>query len=378
MISVDVSKGRPALEALVGEWEDLIGDSFTSAFSHPAWFLAWIDAFQPQKIAVVTARDEGRLVGVLPLARSRTDARGLFFKQISPIASGDYQAPIVVPEMASTILPLMLNAGFRYFGRHGVFWWPNIPKNDPSLALLRSYFESSHMPVTEVGEACLRLRLDGRDIETVEKDWTASHRKDVRRQRKRLAAERGPVSLWIPSSPQEAEPVLEEFFRVHDEKWLAQGYPGMFHNPRQRTLFRSLLHGLWGHGLHFSTVLCGDVHVSYQFGFFAGGWLQWYRPSYRSEFGVYSPSKIHVALVVEEACRSHWNGVDFLLGDENYKTLWANESIEVVTFHAGFHKWAPSYLWFTKGKPYVKSRLWRTYFDMKIWLQKRRGKTEAA
>jgi|SRR5665213_1702002 len=371
MISIEVSTGRSAIEAIAPEWEQLAGDTFSAAFSQPAWYLAAVDAFPPGKIAIATAREQDRLIGVLPLARTRTDARGLYFRQIAPIARGDYQPPLVLPEFAESAMPAMLDAALRHFGRRGVFWWPNIPETDPSLDLLRRYFTKHGMPWVESEEVAPRLRLDGRDFESVELDWTASHRKDVRRQRKRLATERGPLSFWQPSSIAEAEPVLTEFFRVHDEKWLAQGFPGMFQDSVQRQYFRGVLHRLWGRGLHFSTVRCGDIDVSYQFGFFAGNWLQWFRPSYRTEFGVYSPSKIHVAMAVEEACRMKWSGVDFLLGEEPYKNLWANDSMKVVSFHAGFHRWAPSYVWFTRGKPYVKNKLALRYMRAKAWLQKR-------
>lgn len=373
MISIRVSQGRSALEGISGEWETLVGDSFSAAFSQPAWYLASLDAFPAQNVAVVSAREGERLVGVLPLSRTRTDAKGLYFRQIAPIARGDYQPPVVAPELADSVLPRMLDAAREHFGR-GVIWWPNIPVTDISVGLLRNYFRSRKMPWVESGELAPRLRLDGRDFAAVEKDWPSSHRRDVGRQRKRLAAERGPLSLWQPATIAEAEPVLTEFFRVHDEKWLAQGFPGMFHSLDQQKHFRAVLHRLWGRGLHFSTVRCGDIDVSYQFGFFAGKWLQWFRPSYRTEFGVYSPSKIHVAMAVEEACRQRWNGVDFLLGEEGYKKLWANDSAEVVSFHAGSHQWSPSYLWFARGRPYVKSRLAGDYIRARGWLQRIRRK----
>ena len=375
MIAIQVLRGAQALETIAPEWERLVEGSFSSAFSQPAWHRAWVDTYQPDNVAVITARDNGRLIGVIPLSRTRTDAKGLYLRQVALIARGDYLPLVVVPEAAAEALPAMLDAAVKHYGRQGVYWWQNLPSTDPSIGLLRDYFRSRKMPWVESTEVAPRLRLDGRDFETVEKDWTSSHRKDVRRQTKRLAAEKGPVSLWLPSSIEEADPVLTEFFRVHDEKWLSQGFPGMFQSSAQQAHFRAVLRRLWGKGLHFSTVRCGDIDVSYQFGFFAGGWLQWYRPSYRTEFGVYSPSKIHIGLVVEEACRNGWNGVDFLLGEEPYKNLWANDSMEVTSFHAGFHEWAPSYWWFTRGKPYARDRLLLHYMRVKAWLQKRNRKS---
>jgi CelD/BcsL family acetyltransferase involved in cellulose biosynthesis len=370
MLSIQVLEGRTSLETLAPEWESLVGDSFSAVFSNPAWRLAWTEVFEPADVTVVTAREEGRLVGVLPLCRIRTDSRGLYFRQVTTLGCGDYQSFVIAPELADVVLPGMLDAAIRHFGKHGVYWWPNIPATDPSLELLRGYFRSHRMPWVEATEIGPRLRLDGRDFEAVEQALNPSHRKDVRRQRKRLAAEKGPLSLWQPSSIEEAEPVLSEFFRVHDEKWLSQGQPGMFQSPGQQRHFRAMLRHLWGKGLHFSTVRCGDVDVSYHFGYSSGKWLQWYRPSYRTEFGVYSPSKIHVAMLIEEACRQQWNGVDFLLGEEPYKFMWANETVQVVSVNAGFHDWAPSYFWFSRGKPYVRSKLAWQYAQAKAWLQK--------
>ena len=371
MIAVEIAKGKDALETLATEWDSLVGDSYTAAFSKSSWYLAWLDAFKASDITVVTARDNGRLVGVLPQARIRTDARGMYFSLITPFAWGDYMPPIVDPDAAAAALPAMLDAVFRHY-RGGTFFWFNIPAADPSLDILRSYFAGRGMPVTEQRETAARLRLgEGATFQEVEKKWKSSHRIDVRRQRKRLA-EQGPVSLWQPSSVVEAEPVLAEFFKVHDEKWLSQGYPGMFQDPSRRLHFQSVLRRMWGQGVHFSTVRCGETDVSYHFGFFAGGWLQWYRPSYRSEFHGFSPSKIHIALLIEEACKSQWKGMDFLLGPEPYKDLWSNESIETVSIYAGSHRWSPSYFWFTKGKPYAKDKLARAYVDAKTWLQKRR------
>ena len=375
MIAVQVAEGAGALAALAAEWEELIGNSFASIFCHPYWYQAYLHGFSVGKVAIITAREHSRLVGVLPVARLRADAGGLYFRQIMPFARGDYQPPIVTPERAAAALPRMLDAALQYFGR-GAFYWPNIPASDAALNALRDFFHSRRMACTEARDVSPRLCVGGRDFHSIERTWTASHRNDIRRQQKRLS-QRGAVALWQPETLDQAEGVLAEFFRVHDEKWLAQGFPGMFHLPCRQRQFRALLRGFWNRGLHFSTLRCGETDVSYNFGFLAGGWLHWYRPSFRSEFGAYSPGKLHLALLVEEACRQRWHGIDFLLGQEHYKSLWANESLEVVSLNAALHSWTPSHLWFSRGKRFVKSRpgvrtMQESILHAQAWLQKRR------
>src|ERR1035438_3466106 len=110
MISVQISEGTEAILALADEWEHLVGDSLTPAPSGPCGHLAAIDALPPADVAVVAARDGGRLVGVLPLCRIRTDSRGLFLNLVGPPGRGDYQAFVIDPELVSQVLPEMLEA----------------------------------------------------------------------------------------------------------------------------------------------------------------------------------------------------------------------------------------------------------------------------
>jgi CelD/BcsL family acetyltransferase involved in cellulose biosynthesis len=370
MVSVEVLGGRAGFAKIAGEWEVLAGHTFTSVFQQPAWFEAWLDVYPPSKVAVVTARDGGRLVGVLPLGKVRNDARGMYLSQVTLFAQSDYQPLLVAPEYLEAVLPQLLDKAFQHFGKRGVYWFPNIPATDPSLEVLRRFLADRGMPYFEQSEVAPRLRLEGRDFETLEKAWKSSHRIDVRRQRKRLAEQQGSMELWEPSSIEEGIPVLREFFKVHDEKWLAQGYPGRFQDPKQQELFLAIWRRLFGKGVHFSTVRCGTLDVSYGFGFSSGGWLEWFRPTYRSEFHNLSPSKIHIALLLEKGCREGWQGMDFLLGEEPYKLAWANEQMTSVSVQAGFSELSPTYFWFSKGKPYVRKKLASDYMKLQAAIQK--------
>jgi CelD/BcsL family acetyltransferase involved in cellulose biosynthesis len=377
MLSIRVDEGVDAIDRMADEWNALAERTNASTFSRPEWFIAWTDTFTPKRLTTISAWAGDRLVGVLPLTRIRTDARGLYLNLLAPVASGntDYQSPIVDPVLASSALPMMLDAAFSVFGRGGAFWWPNFPVDDPTIEIFRSFLATRRINYLEERETAPRFRFPGDGYAAAEGAWRASHRIDVRRQRKRLA-EQGPVTLWQPATVEDAEAVLSEYFRVYDEKWLAQGYPGKFHNPLTRQYHLSMVRRLWNRGVHFSTVRCGSTDISYHFGFLSGGWLLWYRPTYRSEFGNFSPGKIHVSLLIEEGYRVGWKGLDFLLGAEPYKYMWSNESAEVASFHAGFHTWSPGYLWFCKGKPFVRSKLQLTYLRMMAWIQQRRRSGE--
>lgn len=379
MISIEISKGVQAIEAIHSEWSDIVdrSESGGSIFVRPEWHLAWLDSHPKTVPTVITARLEGRLVGVLPLVRFQTGAKDMFTTLIAPSAvdTCDQQSPIVEASSASVVLPALFSAAFRHFGKRHVTLWRGVPADDPKLEVLREYFREQSISWQESRELAPRMRLPGITYQDAEKQWSANHRIDVRRRRKRLA-EKGIVSLWRPSSLSEADEALEAFFDVHDSKWLSQGIPGRFQDPSKRQLYRSMLRRLWGRGMHFSTVRCGGVDLSYHFGFLSGGWLLWYTPAYRLEYAHLSPGKIHIALLVEECYRAGWKGIDFLLGDEPYKFSWSNDQTEIVNLYASHYSWLPAYLWFTRARPVVRSRLLGLYWRSKSWMQRRRLPTK--
>lgn len=373
MISIEVQEGRLALEALAPEWDALLQEvQDPCVFQTLPWLQAWLDVYDPGRIVILTARRQGQLVGVLPMIRQRTDARGLYLTRVAPLAPGisDYQSPLVAAGQDAEVLPALWDAAARALGG-GVYWFPHQPETGAALPVLRQYLARRGWPVFEESEMAPRIRFPASWAD-LEKRWTASWRKDVRRQRKRLEEQAGgPLEIWQPASAAEGHPVLDEFFRVHDHKWVEQGFPGIFADVRVRDHFHAMLSRLHGRGLHFSTLRCGGVDISYHFGFLYAGWLCWYRPSFRYQYQVYSPSKVHIGMLMEQGHAAGWKGFDFLLGDEGYKLQWADEQVRIVSLHAGTSAWSPAYFWFSRGKPWLRAqaagRLMRWKGKLRKW-----------
>lgn len=367
--TIKIVREESAILELANEWDETVPTSFAATLSQSAWYFAWHDVFAPKTRIIVTAREGNRLVGILPLSKIRTDLRGLYFPQVTTFTGGDYQLPVIASDAGVDVLPKMVDAAVEYFGKRIVYWWANLPTSEPSAQLLATHIKSKGMTVTEEYHLAPRLELSGMEYAQIESKWSPSHRTDVRRQTKRLAAI-GNTSLWEPKDLSSARTLLEEFFFVHDEKWLSQGQPGRFQDLKQRAHFLAIVNRLWGRGLYLSVLRCGDVNVSYGLGFLSDGWIQWYRPTYRRQYQNVSPGKVHISFLVKEACRRGWKGIDFLQGAEGYKLQWANSKMCTVDYYATFHSLSPSYQWFTRGKPYMRNRAGALYARTKARLQK--------
>jgi CelD/BcsL family acetyltransferase involved in cellulose biosynthesis len=355
-LSITILEGASAMESIAAEWDEAVPQSFTSTLSQSSWNLAWQQSFPAKRTVAIVARQNGRLVGLLPMALVKTDARGLYFRQATTFAGGDYQSPVIARGMGPEVLTALLDAALDYFGRRIVYRFASIPETDLAARILPSHLSKKNLTVAEQIQTAPRLSIDGRTYSQIEATWSPSHRTDVRRQRKRLTA-LGLLSLWRPQTLEEAQEFLEEIFIVHDEKWLSQGQPARFRDPAERRHYTAIVHRMWGRGLHLSALRCGETNVSYGLGFISDNWLQWYRPTYKIAYHNLSPGKVHIAMLLEEACQNQWNGFDFLTGAEAYKLQWSNEVMRVTDYYASFSDALPAFQWFTRGKPYVRDQV---------------------
>jgi CelD/BcsL family acetyltransferase involved in cellulose biosynthesis len=369
-LSITILEGASAIESIAAEWDEAIPQSFTAALSQSSWYLAWQQAFPPKRAVAVVARQDNRLVGLLPMALVKTDARGLYFRQATTYAGGDYQSPVIASGSGAEVLPALLDASLEYFGRRIVYRFASIPETDLAARILPSYLSSRGLAVAEHVQTAPRLSIGGRTYSQIESTWSPSHRTDVRRQRKRLTA-LGQLSLWRPQKLEEAQAFLEELFIVHDEKWLSQGQPGRFRDPAERRHFAAIVNRMWGRGLHLSALRCGETNLSYGLGFFSDNWLQWYRPTYKTAYHNLSPGKVHISMLIEEACQNQWRGFDFLGGAEAYKLQWTNEVMRIMDYYASFSAALPAFQWFARGKPYVRDQIGPMYAKVRAVLQKK-------
>jgi CelD/BcsL family acetyltransferase involved in cellulose biosynthesis len=378
MFAYETLTARSEIDSVRPAWLELTNGSFARPFIQPAWFEAWSSAFPTHPLTLFTARYQSRLVAVIPLAKAMGTLPNLFVPFIAPPARGDYQPLVVDPAYAGEVVPRLLDTVLKHYRSYSTFLLPHLPLTDPALPAIRDWIVQRGLPSAEATETAPRLALHGMTYEELERSWPPKQREEVRRRFRRLS-ELGEVSLWIPESLEEALPVLEEFFDVHDQKWISQNQPGRFQDRRQREHFRQILIQLWNSGALFTTMRCGSINVSFHFGFLADGWIQCFRRTYRLDYHKYSPGMLHLTMLAQQVAQNGGQGLDFLMGEEPYKYRWANESFTATDVLFARSASAIPYLWLTKGKPATKRRAGRLYANLQVALQKlRRGSATAS
>ncbi len=361
MFEVSVVEDLEGVLTLAHEWGNLVGESVADrvygvpwVFSRPEWHLPWLEARASLcRPMVATARAGGRLVGVLPMARTRGRSVDLFTTYLEPLTGyfADYQVPILAKGREPALQP-MLDALFeRASGQ--VLVWRNLPLTHPAAQAVRSYIEARGWPMAAEESVCPYLLLPDSYAEA-EKSWSAKLRQDIRRRRRQLG---GSLSLEVIAREEDVPAWLEELFVTHQRKWRAESQPSEFANPAHREFYRRMARSLWGKGLHLSSLCIDGRRVSYHLGFLSGGWFYYYKTAYHKEHASLSPTKLHVSMLMELGCADGWRGFDFLQGDEPYKLSWARQSIRCLNLVAGVGGGSLKYAWHARWRGQAKAAL---------------------
>ena len=325
---VEEISDRSALTALSDEWTALSERAQeASIFSSWEWMQAWLASFQKSRpLAVLLARSEGRLVGILPLLGGyrrwpwNRGGLGVAMNKQSPCGSllceGD---PLLFLEAA-------LEHVSRTRGPTSLSL-PQLPVASPVVTALRVIGRDGRFRVRESASRCSsRIR-----IETSWEGYLATRSKHVqkewRRKRRRLE-EAGRVEMRIVSDPEALPRAMADVFEIERHGWkhesgssfqteegLEQFYPRLASLCARRGWLRlGLLH------------LDGRP-VAHCFAVAHGNELLALKTSFDQRLANLSPGLALMLFVSQEAFRERLGAVDLLGHPDRWKLEMANEQL---------------------------------------------------
>jgi CelD/BcsL family acetyltransferase involved in cellulose biosynthesis len=324
IVRVDEVAGVDALQALAPEWSDLwerCPDA--TPFQHPAWLVPWWECFGDQpgwRLWTLAVRSGDRLVAVAPLfIHPGPDPR---FRQVSPVGIGntDYLGPLADPEDESGAISAILDHLLAHADRWAVCDLEELRERDPLLSV--------RMPDGLAAEASpqstcpvLALLNDAQAFFAGRSAWL---RRNLRRGTRRLE-ERAELSFHTADADTLPE-FLDAFFRLHEQRWRAEGQDGLlqgeamrrFHRESSARLMQAGLLRL--HGMRLDGRLVAIFH-----GLGGHGRVHAYLGGYEPELGRDSPGTLIAAYAIEQAIAERASELDFLRGQEKYKYDWGAE-----------------------------------------------------
>lgn len=328
---------KAELSEIAADWCQLALRTGADVYLTPSWVDLWWDHFgKGRSFACCTARQGGRLVGLLPFAvetlwvgplpvtvarLAGTDPHSMVFRL--PIEEG-----FAAPMLSAALAHLIGNLGCA-----GVSFTP-----------VSELSELSQLVPLAVGQgAVLIQRPEGRHVvfdfaegwEPFFAELSKSRRNDFRRNQKALVDRFG--MRPIQRSPDAAE--FGEFVRFHNRQWQAVGKGGHFRDwPGSEAFFRAFADRTLSSGqLQLLGEAGQDGFLSDQFVLVAGNTAHWRLParSLDPEAERLSVGKIGLLRMIETLAGQGIRRIEAGRGDYGYKISCGGKSVPVARLIVG-------------------------------------------
>jgi CelD/BcsL family acetyltransferase involved in cellulose biosynthesis len=315
VIEIETITDPACLAVLRPEWERLWQrDPAATPFQTPGWMLAWWRFFGTGEPLVLTARERGTLVGLLPLYLLQETAGAA---KLLPIGVGlsDYIDALTDPAVVGVGDTLL--AAIAKSPDWCECWLPDLVP-ERGLAIAPAPLQAADRSAPAWPCPVLELPADRSKLARVVPRKTI---RDLHQARTRAAAAGPVVTEAIGGDRLDA--AIDDLFRLHRQRWRSRGEPGVCEDPDVQRFHRAAAHALLDAGmLRFYRLWIGDAVGAVYYGFVAKGRAYAYLGGFDPSRPRLSPGAQVLAHAIEQATAEAATSFDFLRGREPYKYAW--------------------------------------------------------
>lgn len=314
-LAIEETTTEAELEALAPAWHEFWSRApAATPFHAPAWLIPWWREIGAGELRVLVARQDGRMVGLLPMYRQHERDGG----KLLPlgIAISDYLDGLFEdgcsPEVADAVLRRLTDRDdWRDCELHP------LRAGSPLLAARAPPGCSDEMLAFEPCEV-LDVASGARDLREI----IPSGMRAKFRQAERRAAKAGRVRFETAAAASLAE-ILEAFIRLHAARWDSRDAPGVLADPAIRRFHRAAAPRLLEAGLlRLHALRLDERIIAVVYALFAKDRAYCYLSGFDPEFAAISPGTLTVGHAIRHALGEGARSIDFLRGREPFKARW--------------------------------------------------------
>jgi CelD/BcsL family acetyltransferase involved in cellulose biosynthesis len=309
--SVETISSADGLEALAGEWDDLVrAMPRPSPFLLHGWLAEWWRHYgDGLELAVHVAHRDGDLVGALPLVVSRVAGLRVasFMGGRVSVLPDLLLAPHADVSVAAPLIRRLTSGGCDVADFHG------LPADSRIAAGLGHRLE-----VIERVEAPVLDLTPGWDA--VYRAKTNAKKRNLHRRRRRQLGELGELSVSVARDLPALETALEEAFRLHALRWDGRPDGSGFATPVGMRFHRAALRRLAAIDVpRIVTLRLDGRAIAFHYWFALEGRMYVHRLAFDPELARWSPGLVNTLDAIEAASEEGLTRVEFLGGGERYK-----------------------------------------------------------
>jgi CelD/BcsL family acetyltransferase involved in cellulose biosynthesis len=308
---------------LAGEWDAMLPESVTDApflrfdYLRDWWNTLGGGEWEQAELAVVTAHESGRLVGIAPLFQAVNRDRQPAILLLGSIEISDYLDLIVRPaDLSPFVHGLMDFLASNATGNWRVLDWYNLPEASPTLPLLEAESASRGWTFSrEIYQPAPYIPLPA-DFETYLAGIDKKQRHEIRRKMRRAAENEVPVRWYLVEEESNLESEMEAFFALMTQDPAKKKF---LTEPMQRQMLATAHTALRSGWLWLAFLEVGGIKAAGSFNFDYDNRLWGYNSGVNREFIELSPGWVLLSHTLQWACKHGRSEFDFMRGNEEYK-----------------------------------------------------------
>ncbi len=310
--------------SFVSQWQRWFdcSNGNTNIFFSPAIAGEWCQTYKSEyvkpKFLIATCSDE--LSVIFPLVIFTDKLFELYQRKLAPVGldNFDYQDPIFSGEHSDKMYASFWRKFFNETEKQNEF-------DIMSISRIRQKFA---MPANDFTETERAPFIDISQFDSFD-EWCErlprSFRKEIRKRHRNLNDD-GKVELDIYRQDETARAISEflpQFLYHHRRRWPDSRRPEL--------LYKNIIKSALPKGLADLSVLkFNNKPISWSFHLKNNAYYYCYISAWDSDFGRYSPGKIHLGMLLSRAIENNYELFDLMRGQEQYKSLWTDTSIALM------------------------------------------------
>jgi CelD/BcsL family acetyltransferase involved in cellulose biosynthesis len=303
------------------EWNDLLKESVSDTpFLRHEYQRGWWEhrgggEWQNAQLVLVSAREDGRLIGIAPLFVAEYEGKSSLLL-VGSIEISDYLDLIVRMDDHSRFITGLLDfLASTIPDNWSTVDWYNLPDSSPTLATLKAEAESrgwAHLE--EMYRPTPRIALNGSFDEYLSRVEKKQRHEIRRKMRRAIESERG--VRWFISDMADPEAEIDSFLKLMEQD---QGKASFLREP-MRAQMRDVIRTAHENGWLWLAFLEADgQRIAAALNFDYENKLWGYNAGVNRDFMDLSPGWVLLGHVLEWCCQNGRYEFDFMRGDEDYK-----------------------------------------------------------
>ena len=329
-MQIDTIRTTEEFVSLRNEWNELLETSAADCvfLTHEWLSVWWKHLSEGRRLAIVTARDGGKLVGILPLAERPAQFTRMMPRTLEFLGSGiigsDYLDAIVGVGRESEVIP----AFAEYLdGRAQLLQLSQLRAGNCLVSILAEQLRGQGWTPNEVTlNVCPYIDLSGHTWESFVATLGPHIRKGVKRSLRNLPTTHDFRADCVRTAA-EAQSALEIAMDLHHKRWGDGRGSEAFQSDAVVAFHREFVELAAQKGwLRLLIIHLNNVPAAAQYGLRYGKTFYFYQSGFDPAFSKLSVGVAVMALAVKTAIEEGTLEYDFLHGNEEYKFHWARQT----------------------------------------------------